>query len=121
MGNPNIASATSILGNTVYGSLSTSLTEVLENAVNSNTIVKVNSVVISNVDGSNAADVTARLSTASGGSYVTIAHLITVPAKTNLVLISADMRIYLTEDKALNIQASANSDLNYCISYEVIS
>ena len=28
---------------------------------------------------------------------------------------------YLTEDKALNIQASANSDLNYCISYEVIS
>ena len=32
MANPNIASATSILGNTVYGSLSTSLTEVLENA-----------------------------------------------------------------------------------------
>ena len=60
MANPNIASATSILGNTVYGSLSTSLTEVLENAASSNTIVKVNSVVISNVDGTNAADVTAR-------------------------------------------------------------
>ena len=61
MANPNIASATSILGNTVYGSLSTSLTEVLENAAGSNTIVKVNSVVISNVDGTNAADVTDKI------------------------------------------------------------
>ena len=44
-------------------------------------MVKVNSVVISNVDGTNAADVTARLSNQKGGSYVTIAHLITVPFK----------------------------------------
>ena len=56
MANPNLTSATSILGNTVYGSLSTSLTEVLRMS-GSNTMAKVNSVVISNVDGTNAADV----------------------------------------------------------------
>ena len=121
MANPNIAAATSIVGHTIVGEITTSLTEVLENAASSNTIVKVNSIVIINDDGSNPADVSATISDASGGSDVDIAKSITVPAQTNLVLISADMRIYLTEDKALNLQASANSDLNYCISYDVIS
>lgn len=121
MANPNIAAATSIVGHTIVGEITTSLTEVLENAASSNTIVKVNSIVIINDDGSNPADVSATISDASGGSDVDIAKSITVPAQTNLVLISADMRIYLTENKAINLQASANSDLNYCISYEVIS
>tara|TARA_B100000424_G_scaffold264626_1_gene253260 strand:- start:1376 stop:1741 length:366 start_codon:yes stop_codon:yes gene_type:complete len=121
MANPNIAAATSIVGHTIYGSISNSLTEYLENAASSNTIVKVNSVVIINEHSSNDADVSMAISTASGASANYIAKLITVPNKTNLVLISADMRIYLTEDKALNLQASALSSLAYCISYEVIS
>ena len=121
MANPNIAAATSIVGHTIVGEITTSLTEVLENAASSNTIVKVNSIVIINDDGSNPADVSATISDASGGSDVDIAKSITVPAQTNLVLISADMRIYLTEDKALNLQASALSSLAFCISYEVIS
>ena len=121
MGNPNIAAATSILGGTVYGTVANSLTEVLENAASSNSVLKVNSIVIINIDGTNAADVSATLSDASGGSDVTIAHEITVPAKSNLVLVSADMRIYLLENKAINLLASAASDLNYVISYETIS
>ena len=121
MANPNIASATSILSKTNYGGLTTGLTEVLENAASSNTVIKVNSIVIVNIDGTNSADVTATLSSSAGNFDQTIAHLITVPAKTNLVLVSADMRIYLEEDKAINLQASANSDLNYYISYEIIS
>ena len=121
MSNPNIAAATSILGGTVYGSIGTSLTEVLENAASSNAIIKVNSVVIINEDGTNAADVSMTISDASGGSDNFIAKLITVPAKSNLVLISADMRIYLLENKAINLQASAVGDLVYCISYETIS
>jgi hypothetical protein len=121
MSNPNIAAATSILGGTVYGAIGTSLTEVLENAASSNTIIKVNSIVIINIDGTNAADVTVTLSDASGGSDVTIASAITVPAKSNLVLYSSDTRFYLIENKAINLSASAASDLNYIISYETIS
>ena len=97
MGNPNIAAATSILGGTVYGTVANSLTEVLENAASSNSVLKVNSIVIINIDGTNAADVSATLSDASGGSDVTI------------------------ENKAINLLASAASDLNYVISYETIS
>tara|TARA_R100001086_G_scaffold247142_1_gene180688 strand:+ start:220 stop:585 length:366 start_codon:yes stop_codon:yes gene_type:complete len=121
MANPNIAAATSITGHTITGSLDTSLVEKLENAAGSNTIIKVNSVVIINEHASNDADVSVSISDASGGSDNFIAKLITVPNKTNLVVISADMRIYLTEDKALNLQASALSSLAFCISYEVIS
>ena len=116
----NIAAATSIVGHTIVGEITTSLDEVLDNQ-SATELVKVNSIVIINDDGSNPADVSATISDASGGSDVDIAKSITVPAQTNLVLISADMRIYLTEDKALNLQASALSSLAYCISYEVIS
>ncbi len=52
---------------------------------------------------------------------MTIAHLITVPAKSNLVLISKDSGFYLNENKSINLQASAASDLNYLLSYEAIS
>ena len=120
MSNPNIAVATTITGQTVYGAIGTSLVEVLENASSSNKVLKINTLIITNIDGTNAADVTATLSTASGGSDVTIAAAITVPAKSNLVLISKDIGFYLLENKAINLQASAASDLNYLLSYEII-
>ena len=117
----NIAAATSIVGKTkVFQMNTTSLDEALENAASSNTVIKINSVVITNLANADA-DVSGTISDASGGSDVIIAHLITVPAKTNLVLISADMRIYLEENKAINLQASVANRLGYCISYEVIS
>jgi|TARA_R110000824_G_scaffold248330_7_gene437447 hypothetical protein len=122
MSNPNIAAARSILGGTVYGALvNTSLTEVLENASSSDAIIKVNSIVIINIDAADSANITVTLSDASGGSDVTIAAAIGVPAKSNLVLCSSDTRFYLLENKAINLQASAANDLNYLISYETIS
>ena len=121
MSNPNIAVASEIYGDTSYGAIGTSLAAIRTNAASSNAIIKINSLIIVNIDGSAAADVTATLSTASGASDVTIAHLITVPAKSNLVLISKDTGFYLLEDKSINLQASAAGDLNYVLGYEVIA
>ena len=121
MSNPNIAVASEIFGATEYGSIGTSLASIRTNAASSNAVIKINSLIIVNIDGTNAADVTATLSTASGVVNVTIAHLITVPAKSNLVLISKDTGFYLLEDKAINLQASAAGDLNYVLGYEVIA
>ena len=122
MGNPNIATATSILGGTAYGLLDTGgLVEVLENAASSNLVLKINTLIISKYDGSNAADISASISDASGGSDRFFAYLITVPAKSNLVLISKDIGFYLLENKAINLHASAANDLNYFLSYETIS
>ena len=116
----NIANATSILGGTEYGLIDTSLTEVLQN-ISATSVLKINTLIISNIDGTNAADVTASLSTAAGANDVFIAQAITVPAKSNLVLISKDISFYLLQDKAINLQASAGLDLTYLLSYETIS
>ena len=120
MANPNIAVATSITGQTAYGLISTSLVEVLENPSNSNQVLKINTLIITNIDGTNAADITATLSTASGTSDSSFAQAITVPAKSNLVLISKDISFYLLENKAINLQASAANDLLFLLSYEII-
>ena len=58
MAAPNILSATSIYGKTVGAALGTTLTtSLLANASGSNKVLKINSIIVANVDGSNAADV----------------------------------------------------------------
>jgi len=124
MANPNIVNVTSILGETVVGVLTTTLTTVLlTNVASSGKVLKVNSVLISNVDGTNAADVTFKLAANELGTStaIAIASTIAVPADATLSLIDKTNSFYLMEDKALIGGASANSDLEYLISYEVIN
>jgi hypothetical protein len=124
MANPNIVNITSILGETVIGALTTTLTTVLlTNSASSGKVYKVNSVLISNVDGTSAADVTFKLATNALGTSVaySIASTISVPADATLSVVDKTNSFYLVEDKSLIGGASANSDLEYLISYEVIN
>ena len=74
MANPNIVNVTSILGETVVGALTTTLTTVLlTNAASSGKVLKVNSVLISNVDGTNSADVTFKLAANELGTSTAVA------------------------------------------------
>jgi len=124
MANPNIVNVTSILGETVVGALTTTLTTVLlTNAASSGKVLKVNSVLVSNVDGSSAADVTFKLAANELGTStaIAIASTIAVPADATLSIIDKTNSFYLMENKSLIGGASANSDLEYLISYEVIN
>ena len=57
MANPNIVNVTTIFGNSSFTNLSTtSVTSLASNAASSNKVYKINSIVVSNVDGSTAAD-----------------------------------------------------------------
>jgi hypothetical protein len=124
MANPNIVNVTSILGETTYAALTTTLTTVLlANAAASGKVYKVNSIMVANVDGTNAADVTVDINTAAGGggtSYA-LASTISVPADATLNLIDKNSSFYLMEDKSILGGASANSDLEIIISYEIIN
>ena len=124
MANPNIVNVTSILGETTYAALTTTLTTVLlANSAASGKVYKVNSIMIANVDGTNAADVTVDINTAAGGggtSYA-LASTISVPADATLNLIDKNSSFYLMEDKSILGGASANSDLEIIISYEIIN
>ena len=123
MANPNIINATSILGKTVFDlDVSTSATSLVSNAASSGKILKINSLIIANIDGTNSADITVTIRNAAGNSTSsTIANTIAVPADAALNIISKDTSIYLLEDMSIYLAASATGDLSATCSYEEIS
>jgi hypothetical protein len=128
MANPNIVNVTSILGGNAGWNLSATTTDTLM-TVGSGVIVKLNSITVANVDGTNAADVSVFIdglgtgatgvTTTGADATVYIAKTISVPADATLVLL--DTPIYMMEGDILKGGASAASDLDLLVSYEVIS
>ena len=114
----NVITATSITGNTDVQAVTTTATAITTNAAASGKLYKVNSVVISNVDGANAADITVDLFRSSTPYY--LAYTITVPADATLVVVTRAMGIYLQEGDSIRCTASANGDLHALCSYEII-
>ena len=116
MANPNLVSVTSIFGKSVQGALGTTVTTDLLTCA-SNKLLKVNTIIIANIDGTNAATVTMGI-IKSGGSVVLFASTISVPADATLVLIDKNSSFYLQEGDILEGGAGAAGDLTYTISYE---
>ena len=127
MANPNLVSVTSIHGGSVGFNLSSTLTTTLL-TVSAEKLLKINRIVCANVDGSSAADLNLYVTKAnftsagvsnfdtSGDFY--IAKTISVPPDSTLIIL--DTPIYLMESDVLKGGASAASDLDLFISYEVL-
>ena len=124
MAAPNIVNVTSIYGKSAVVDLSTtSATAVLSNAASSGKVFKINSLIVSNVDGTSAADITVSYYSAAtiGGTATQIVSTVSVPADSSLVVIDKNTSIYLEEDKSIGATAGSASDLKVLISYEDIS
>ena len=119
MAAPNIVEVANILGSTDVQSVTTTASAITTNSAASGKVYKINSLVVSNIDGTNAADISVDLFRSSTAYY--IARTITVPADATLVVISKDMGIYLEEGDSIRCQASANGDLQALCSYEEIN
>ena len=127
MANTNKVSVSSIYGESVGWNLTNTVTTTLF-TVAADKLVKINRMTVANVDGTNAADVTVYIdagattsaggTVASGASDVYLAKTLSVPADATLVLV--DTPIYLRETDVLKGGASAASDLDLFISYEVL-
>ena len=118
MANPNLVAVTSIYGNSINGALTTTTTTDLLTCA-SNKLLKVNTIIVANIDGTNSATVTMGV-IKSGGSVVLFASTVAVPADSTLVLLDKNSSFYLDETDLLRVQASANSDLEYTISGEIL-
>ena len=118
MAAPNIVNVATITGKSVTGALGTSTATLLQNSASSNKVFKINTILISNVDGTSAA--TAAISLYDGTDRY-IAKGITVPAGATVVLIDKNSSLYLEEDRIIRGDASAAGDLEFIISYEEIS
>lgn len=120
MANPNIVNVSSIFGKVVGQAIGTTPNAIVTNNNASGKIFKINSLIVSNVDGSNAADITAEVFKNQTTSYY-LAFTISVPADATLVVISKDTSIYLEENDSIRLTASATGDLHAVCSYEEIS
>jgi hypothetical protein len=124
MANPNIVNVTSILGNNSSTSLtSTSATSIVSNASASGKVLKINTLIVSNVDGTNACDITINKYSAAalGGSAFAIASTISVPADASLIVVDKTTSIYLKEDESIGATAGTANDLIVTCSWEEIS
>ena len=119
MAAPNIASLTTITGKTATQAVGTTAAAIVSNTSSSGKVFKVNTLIISNVDGTNNADIT--VVHRSGSTDRHLAKTITVPADATLVVISKETGIYLEENCSIRLSASAASDLEAVCSYEEIS
>lgn len=117
MAAPNLVNVTTILGKTTGAALDTSTTtSLLANSSSSGKVYKINSIIVANVDGTSAADVT--VSFYNGSTDFHLAKTVTVPADSTLIVLGKDSPIYLEENHSIRGGASANSDLEIVISYE---
>lgn len=124
MAAPNIVNVTTITGKSAVVSLTTTAaTAVVSNAAASGKVFKINSLVVSNVDGTNAADITVTFHSAAaiGGTATEIVSTISVPADATLVVIDKGTSIYLEEDRSIGATAGTANDLKVLVSYEEIS
>jgi|TARA_R110000751_G_scaffold27484_1_gene72620 hypothetical protein len=116
MATVNIANVTSILPFTINGAVTTSAVNIID--VPADKLYKVNTILIANIDGSSAADISVSVSNDNGSGYYEIASTISVPADSTLSLLSTTL--YLDETDLLRVVASANSDLTYTVSGEIL-
>ena len=117
MAAPNLVNVTSIIGKTMGAALGTSAnTDIL--TCPSDKVLKINSIIVSNVDGTNNADVTVSFYDNSASARYKLANTITVPADATLIVIGKDSPIYLEESDQIEASANAASDLEIVISYE---
>jgi hypothetical protein len=131
MANPDIVSVTSILGGNAGFNLTNTADATLL-TVAADKIVKINTILVANVDGTNAATVDLLvdgMGTGTGGgttgavttgadATVYLAKTISVPADATLSLL--ENPIYLMEGDILKGGASVASDLDLFVSFEVL-
>jgi hypothetical protein len=127
MANPNIVSVATILGGNAGWNLPASTTTTLL-TVTAEYILKINRIVCTNVDGTNAANLdlfvdgmgsgTTGVTTTGADATVYLAKTISVPADASLVV--SDTPIYLMEGDILKGGTASTGDLDLFISYETL-
>jgi hypothetical protein len=128
---PNIASLTTITGKTTYFTpTGTTAVVLLPNAAASNNVLKINQIVVANVDGTNAVDATVSIytngavaqgSAPSGGTAYPIASTISVPADASLIVVDKTTGLYLEEGTSISITSGTASKLTFSVSYEIMT
>ena len=124
MAHPNIVNVAAIYGGNSSVSLTTtSATSLVSNAASSGKVYKINTIMVANVDGTTAADITINKYSAAalGGTAFPIVSTVSVPADATLIVLDKTTAIYLKENESIGATAGTASDLVVTTSWEEIN
>ena len=122
MAAPNIVNVTTIYGRTTGKALTNSSQDILVNGSASNKVLKINSIIVANVDGSVQDQVTVGWYNHDNTTTFKLASTVNVPADSTLVVLGKDAPIYLEEgDKITALGVATSGDLEIIVSYEELS
>ena len=123
MANPNLVNVTSIYGKVDGHALTTDAISASGSAVivcGADQLYKINSIIVANVDGASSVDIDVAVSL-SGDARFYLAKTVALPADSTLVVVGKDSPIYLEEGDELEARASAASDAELVVSYEILN
>ena len=116
MATPNLVSVATITPKCTMGALGdTNRTTMVD--VTAEYAAKIDTILISNTDGTDACDVTLEVSNDNGSTFYKIASTISVPADATLSFLDATGPIWLDETDILAVTAGTASDLSWSVSY----
>ena len=123
MANPNIVGVTSILGETTSVAAAVADRALASNQDGSDKVFKINTIIATNNNTTSAAVVHVNLYPEDnlGGVSNAIAHAISVPVNSSLVIIDKSTSFYLKENQSIGGNATTTSSIVFTTSFEEIS
>jgi hypothetical protein len=127
MGAPNILACTIATPHTVSITPADTSRNALVTAPATGSVQKINQIMVSNVDGTNAVDATVELRLADGSTYRALGSTISVPADATLIILDKTTMLYLLdttvsgEASTLWATSGTTSKLTFTVSYETIT
>lgn len=121
MAAPNIVNVATIKGNTNVAVLGATSGNIVTNAASSGKVFKLNTIILSNFDGTTAYDATITMYSARAGATKNLVSTVSVPADASLVVLDKSTALYMEEGDILSGFASAASKIDVTASFEEIS
>jgi len=118
MAAPNLLTSTTVTGKTALATLTTVTANVITNSSSSNSVSKLNNIVLSNYSSS---AITANVMINRSASVYYVGGQVAIPANSTLVLLGKDTSLYLEEGDVLQANVSANTSVSMSASYELMS
>ena len=118
MAAPNLLTTSNVTGRTAYTALTTVTANVVTNSAASNTVDKVNEIIVCNFSTST---ITANVMVNRSATIYYYAGNISIPANSTLTVLAKDTAFYLEEGDVVQANVSANSAAHISVSYELMT
>ncbi len=120
MAAPNLVNITAIYGRLAQAApANTTANTLITNAASSGLLLKVNSLVATNVTATAAVTtVSINSAAAGGGTAYRLAYQVTVPANSSLVVVDKNSAQYLPENTSMVVTSGTSGAIEYVASYD---